>query len=166
MFRAPATTALLAAISLLLCGCGTAAKTERSESIRAKGDASIEGVRTVGITVTDLIVLKIDGQFFVKKDKKGVYELTPGPHEIEIHCSFGRPPIAGVVIDAGNVALKLEARAGTRYRVAARKLSEKEADVWIENVATGQPATTVARISLQGTRQEMPAVPIIIPAGR
>lgn len=147
---------------LLLVGCGTppSVKTERSQAITATGQASIENTVKKGLTTTRLWALKIDGELVQPGKSRGVHPLAPGHHEVLVLAWFSRMANLDLVIDAGEATLPLDAKPGVRYRVTGRKLSKEAAEVWIEDVGTGQPATAVARISLNPNPQN---IPIFIP---
>lgn len=151
---------------LLLVGCvADSGKAERSASITATGLASIENHVVKGLRVTRVYVLRIDGDILQMHGKRGVYELSPGRHEIDVNCEFGRPTIGDLYIDAGTFRFELVASAGSRYRVRAQKLSVEKAELWIEDVATEMPVAPKVIVPLTATGQNIPVF-VPIPVGK
>lgn len=149
------------ALALLgLAGCKTAAKTERSAAITATGEASIENRRQTNqsLIYSDYIfAVKIDGQLLQTRGKKGVYPLTPGPHEIDVMCHFGRMALGSpLIIDMGQVLIHFEAKAGIRYRLTGKKHSHTSAELWIEDVKNGTAVTPRLPVALLANPQHVP----------
>jgi hypothetical protein len=157
-------TGLIAAsVALLLCGCvADRGKAARSADIVANGDASIENWGVKGLSVTRIFVLRIDGTQVQPSGKRGVYALNPGPHEIDVICSFSRMAISDLYLDGGMHRFRLDAKSGTRYRVRGEKLSVDRALLWIENVAGEQVVGDKIEVPLTAAGQNAP-IPIPIP---
>lgn len=154
--------AIVTLASFLGPSCTSPAKAERSAAITATGDASIENWVVKGLTTTRIFVFKVDGEVLQPRGRRGVYPLSPGVHELTIYCQFTRMAVMDLMIDAGETALRLDAKPGTRYRLRTQKHSKSSALVWIEEVATGTPVTKRVTVALAENPQNVPTV-ILIP---
>lgn len=157
--------ALTGALSLLTSCVADKGKAERSALITATGSASIENHVVKGLWVTRVYVLRIDGDILQMHGKRGVYELSPGRHEVDVNCEFGRPTIGDLYIDAGTHRFEFVASARSRFRVRAQKLSVEKAELWIEDVATETPVVPKVVVPLSATAQNIPVF-IPIPVGK
>lgn len=150
---------ILAVASLALAGCASPDRSERSSEVTATGSASIEGYTSPGMKLTKLRVLHIDKELVQPKGMKGVYPLAPGTRELHVTCEFSRL-VPTLIIDAGDAVFQLEAKPKTRYRLAAKKVSENSAEMWIEDVTNARDATERRTVPLNANPQQ---VPLIIP---
>jgi len=163
-FVLPAIAALATVILYPGCGTTSSERNVRSTSITASGNASIEHWTKKGLSTTRIRIHHIDGQFLQSVPAKGVFPLTPGSHDIDIYCEFSRMTVGDLIIDAGGTVLQFEAKPKIRYRVRGEKLSATTAELWIEDVALGTPATAKVNVPLTANPQNVQVfVPVVVP---